>query len=472
VTQSNTVSADATASASAGATQTISLAIGSDSASALDIAAPAASDIASALSPDISQQISASQLAEAFSQASQTDASNLSVISSGILGGLSQLNSATADSTASAAFNAVETVSVGADGPLSSPASSVQSIASSQTASASAQTVQTGAFNLNQISSFQPSLAMIGTVGQANSAASFAFAVAVGSVFQVVSQFQGGTGPQSDLASQTAGASQASIASAQTSQAQVGNVNGVVIPAFGMWNPSLSQSNSIGSYAFTSSSSAIAQTVNQAVTNSSDVVGFDLQASQDGKVTQSGFASSAQAQADRVNLAGWGGVVAVPQPQQFAAPADTSQTQTVVATQTAVQSPPSLIGFVLPAALPSALPKVFPSLPPGPLATPGVARYSSSEFGLRSQTGAVEVAAASGSPATPEGPAPVCEQHCGIDLLVGAIGSARATGSGSGDPVAALSQLYTFAPPGAGRVQLEASAPGVPAFVSPFERPG
>ena len=175
----------------------------------------------------------------------------------------------------------------------------------------------------------------------------------------------------------------------------------------------------------------------------------------------------------------------MPQPQQFAAPAGAAQTaqsqtvqsqtvqsQTVVATQTAVQSLPSLMGFVLPAAWPAALPQVFPSLPPGPLATPGVARYSSSEFGLRSQAGAVEVAAASGLPATPEGPAPVCEHSCGIDLLFGAIGGARAAGSGSGDPVAALSRPWTFAPPGAGRVQLEASAPGVPAFISPFERPG
>jgi hypothetical protein len=330
-------------------------------------------------------------------------------------------------------------------------------------------------FNLNQISSFDPSIAMIGMIGQANSAGSAAFGVAVGSVFQVVSQFQGGIGLQSDLASQTAGASQVSTASAQTSQAQVGNVNEVVIPAFGISNPSLSQSNRIGSYAFTSSSSTIAQTVNQAVTNSSEVVSFDLQASQDGSVIQSGTASSAQAQANRVNLAGWGGLVWVPQPQQFAAPpgaVQTVQSQTVVATQTAIESPPSLFGFVLPAAWPAGLPRVFPMLPPGPLATPGVARYSSSEFGPRSQTGAVEVAAASGSPATPEGPAPVCEHSCGIDLLFGAIGSARGAGSGSGDPVAALSQLFTFAPPGAGRVQLEASAPGVPAFVSPFERPG
>jgi hypothetical protein len=312
---------------------------------------------------------------------------------------------------------------------------------------------------------------MIGTVGQANTAGSTAFGVAVGSVVQVVAQFQGGTGPQSDAASQTAAASQVSTASAQTSQAQVGNVNEVVIPAFGVSNPSLSQSNAVGSYASASSSSAIAQTVNQAVTNSSDVVSFDLRASQDGKVIQSGFASSAQAQANRVNLAGWGGLVVVPQPQQFAAPPGIAQTQTVVATPTAIESPPSLMGFVLPAAWPARLPQVFPSLPPGPLGPPE-SQHGSSEFGLRSQTGAVEVAAASGSPATPEGPAPVCEHSCGIDLLFGAIGSARATGSGSGDPVAALSQLFTFAPPGAGRVQLEASAPGVPAFVSPFERPG
>ena len=299
------------------------------------------------------------------------------MVSSGVLGGLSQLNGATAHSTASAEFNAAQTVSVGADGALLNPASSVQSIASSQTASASAQTVQTGAFNLSQISSFDPSLATIGLVGQANSAGSTAFGVAVGNVFQVVSQFQGGTGLQSDLASQTAAVSQVSSASAQTSQAYVGNVNEVVIPAFGISNPSLLQSNGIGSYAQASSSSAIAQTVNQAVTNSSDTVSFDLQASQDGSVIQSGAASSAQAQANRVNLAGWGGLVAVPQPQQFAAPTgavQTVQTQTVVATQSVDREPAGSDGAVCAASgVAGGIPACLPCSSPRAARTPGVA---------------------------------------------------------------------------------------------------
>ena len=250
----------------------------------------------------------------------------------------------------------------------------------------------------------------------------------------------------------------------------------MVIPTFGISNPSLSQSNSISSYAQASSSSTLAQTVNQAVTNSSDVVSFDLQASQDGSVIQSGAASSAQAQANRTNLAGWGGLVALPQPQQFAAPpgsVQTLQSQTVVLSS--IQSPTALMTpFVFPPAMQPALPQIVPTLhllpPGGPLVTPGDAFYGSSEFGLRSQTGATEAAAASGPDSTPSGPAPVCEHCTLVDLLGGAVSSAR--GDGSDGAAVALTPFYLFAPPGAGRVQLEQPAPGDPADVSPFERPG
>lgn len=477
VAQSNTVSADATAQASTDTSQTISLPV--DAPVAPDISAPVTPDVAApALSPAVSQQITASQLAQAIAQASQTKPVNVSVVSSGVLSGLAQSNSATASAQASADLEASQTVSVGADGPLLNPAVSMQSVASSQSATASAQTAQMGAFNASQISSLEPSSAMIGTVEQANTAGSAAFADASGSFVQVVSQFQGGTGLQSDNASQTAAASQVSNASAQTSQAQVGNLNEVVIPAFGISNPSLSQINSVGSYAQTSSSSAVAQTVNQAVATSSDVFSFDLQASQDGSVIQSGSASSEQSQANRVNLAGWAGLVAGPQPMLFSSPPGTVQPQTVQALT--VQAPvigsaAPTMGFALPPTRPAGLPpsvvtsKRFPR--GTPLGRPESQTYGSDEFGVRSQAGASEVAAASGPP-TPNGPAPVCEQHCGIDLLFGAIGSARGVGSGSGDGMAALTRYYLFVPLGAEWVQAEEPAPGAPAFTSPIERPG
>ena len=420
----------------------------------------------------IGQQITASQLSQALAQASQTKPVNVSVVSSGILSGLAQSNGATASARASADLEASQTVAVGADGPLLNPAASMQSVASSQSATASAQTAQTGAFNANQISSLEPSSATIGTIVQANSATSAAFADAAANFVQVVSQFQGGTGLQSDNALQTAAASQVSAASAQTSQAQLGNLNEVLIPAFGISNPSLSQSNGIGSFAQTSSSSAVQQTVNQAVATSSDTVSFDLQASQDGSVIQSGLASSAQAQANRLNLAGWGGLVTAPQPQLFSAPPGTGQ---IVQTQTVIGSASPTMWFALPPVVPGGLRPSVVTLKRSPRITPLVGpesqTFGSDEFGVRSQAGASEVAAASGPP-SPDGPAPVCEQHCGIDLLFGAIGSARGVGSGSGDGMAALTRYYLFAPPGAGWVQAEEPAPGAPAFTSPIERPG
>ena len=489
--QSNLVSADAAAAASSDTTQTVALPGSDSSAATPEIGSGLAPVIGAAIGPGIVQQITSSQFVQAISQASQTDPSNLSIVTSGVLTGLSQTNTTSADSTAMADFGADQTVSVGADGVPLNSASSVQSLASSQSATASAETAQTGAFNLNQVSSVVSSAATIGTIEQTNTGISTALAATVGTVVQVVSQFQGGTGLQSETASQTAAAGQSSTASAMTSQAHVGNVNVVVIPVFGISNPPLSQINIIGSHAEASSSSRIVQTVNQAVTNSSDTVSFDVQASQDARVTQSGAASSAQTQANRTNIAGWGGLSALP--QASSAPtgsAKTVQAQTVMQSSSSsaqtgpVAQPPAITG-AMPPALPSLAPtpggaalrgEAHPALrgeahPSGPFATPETQTTGTTEFGPRTQTGASE-SAASTAPSGSHRPTPVCEQQCGIDLLIGAIGSARGTGSGSGDPVAALSRLDRFAPPGAGWVQLGEPAPGRPAFTSPIERPG
>ena len=459
--QTNSVSTSAIASAGSSQTQTVSLSVGSDPA----------------IGPDISQQISASQLAQAISQAHQVDPSNLSVVSSGVLTGLNQSNSASADSAASTGLNANQTVAVGLgdDGaPALNPASSLQQISSSQTAIGQAQTVQAHPFNINVISSDQPSSATIGTVSQSNTATSAATASARNIVFQIVSQFQDGTGAQSDLADQGSATSQNSTASASTSQMNVGNINAVVIPPFGDMNPPLSQSNSIGSSAEADASSTTHQTVNQSLSTSVQNVVFDLKASQNGQVIQSGTATSDQAQANRVNIAGWGGTISIPSSTPFSAPVVVQPTQTVIQS-----SPPGTIWASPPTFVPGLAPvfpgvSIFPNtLPFGrPLATPGVAFYSSSESGQPAQTGAT-VALTAGPASTPSGPAaPACDQQC-EDLYLfggGAISSAR--GADSGGSVVALSPSYAFAPPGAGWVQLEQPAPGRPADVSPFERPG
>jgi hypothetical protein len=469
VVQTNSVSTSAIASAGNSQTQTVSLSVGSDPA----------------IGPDISQQISSSQLAQAIAQANQVAPKNLSVVSSGVLSGLNQSNSASADSAASTGLNANQPVAVGlGDGALAlNPASSLQQISSSQTAIGQAQTVQAHPFNINVISSDQPSSATIGTVSQSNTATSTATASARNIVFQIVSQFQDGTGAQSDLADQGSATSQNSTASASTSQMNVGNINAVVIPPFGDMNPPLSQSNSIGSSAEADASSSTRQTVNQSLSTSVQDVVFDLKASQNGQVIQSGTATSDQAQANRVNIAGWGGTISIPSPTQFSAPVDVQQTQVVQQTQTVIQSsPPGTIwaspptfpsGGVAPFSFPGV--SMFPdNLPFGrPLAIfGGVALYGFGETGVPTQTGAT-VALMAGPASTPSGPAaPACDQQC-EDLYLfggGAISSAR--GADSGGSVVALSPSYTFAPPGAGWVQLEQPAPGRPADVSPFERPG
>jgi hypothetical protein len=353
----------------------------------------------------------------------------------------------------------------------------------------------TNPFNLNRISSPQPSNAEIGVVQQANDATATAFARTLSSIVQSVSQAQGGTGPQSDEALQTAAVSQASSASSQTAQANVGNVNDVVIPAFGVSNPPLSQANSIGGFASASSSSEIRQTVNQALSNSSDFVSVDLRAQQEGKVVQSGTASSAQAQAWRTNVAGWAGIVSPPagaaetsappplqgQPQgqsqgqaQSQASAMTSESQTSSTVTLTLQR--ALLGS--PAGLP-ALPALASTsgsgadrrplngLSAGPeLVTPS---FGGGGFGPAPQAGATTAPAA--GPSSSSGHAPACVPQCTLDLLLaGAIGSTH--GSGSADAVAALSRRFTFALPGAGRVQFETTAPRESSFVAPLGRPG
>ena len=198
--------------------------------------------------------------------------------------------------------------------------------------------MQAHPFNINVISSDQPSSATIGTVSQSNTATSTATASARNTVFQIVSQFQDGTGAQSDLADQGSATSQNSTASASTSQMNVGNINAVVIPPFGDINPARSQSNSIGSSAEADATSSTQQTVNQSLSTSLQNVVFDLQASQSGQVIQSGTATSDQAQANRLNIAGWGGTISIPSSTPFSAPVVVQQTQTVIQS-----SPPATI---------------------------------------------------------------------------------------------------------------------------------
>jgi hypothetical protein len=455
VTQSNVASATASAFVTSTQAQTV-------------VSAPRP---AAGVSPAITQQITASQLAQAWSQAVQTDPSNLNVTTAGVLSTLTQTSTATSVASAVARFTAGQTVSIGADASLQNPASGSQSVVSSQTASAAAETVQAHAFNLNGISSAQPSTALIGDVRQTNESIATAFAQVLGSVVQALSQYQGGTGLQSDLAAQAATVSQASNASAQTSQTNVGNVNEVAIPAFGVSNPALSQLNHIGSYASTSSSSALAQTVNQAFSTSSDSVSVDLQANQEGNVTQSGEASSAQAQANRTNAAGWDGIVSPPEasvpalqsgPAQIHGPAS-APTQSSVAFGSPSVRPPALPALPGIPGVPGFV--VERPSPGGPVAAPEESPRSGWQR-LRLSTGPRTAAA---GPSSPSGPAPACGPRCEPDPF-GVIAGAH--GLAIGDPVAALSRLFRFALPGAGRVQLETSAPGGSTFIAPLERPG
>jgi hypothetical protein len=188
-------------------------------------------------------------------------------------------------------------------------------------------------------------------------------------------------------------------------------------------------------------------------------------------------------------MAGWAGIVSPPAPvAQASTPTPLqgealaqSQAQTQAAVMTSGSQSSSTVSLALPPPLRGlpALPALSPTgrsgagsgpsegLPAAPALLPG----SSEGDGLDPRSQAGDKAASASGPASSSGHTPACERQCELDLLLaGAIGSVH--GSGSGDAVAALSRRFTFALPGAGRVQFGTTAPHESTFVAPFERPG
>ena len=167
---------------------------------------------------------------------------------------------------------------------------------------------------MNTVASLAPSTAEIAQVEQQNLVAADAFGGSTGSVDQHVSQSQAGDGPQDAAASQVSTSAQAATASAQASQTDVGNVNDVMIPELALSNPALAQSNSLTVGVAATNTSATRQTTTQASANSDATVLLSLEADQQADVKQSGDAGAGQAQANRLNVAHWNGLVATPEP--------------------------------------------------------------------------------------------------------------------------------------------------------------
>jgi hypothetical protein len=435
------------------------------------------------------QVISSSQSAGAFAEAVQTHPANINVITAGALDGVNQTNAVEATASARVDLTVSQTAARSSDeAAAGAPASSTQTISSSQSATADARAVQVNAQNVNAVSSLAPSTAEIGQVEQQNTVSAAASARSTGSVDQDVSQSQTGEGPQDASASQTSTSAQAATASAQASQTNVGNVNDVVIPEFGVSNPALSQSNSLTVDAAATNTSSTRQTATQASANSNTMVLLSLEAEQQADVKQSSDAGAGQAQADRMNVAHWSGIVAAREPSSSAddrAGALPRRPRAVLAFSPPAGSAAYVDFRVHGPAL------QWPHVKAGPAThhgrTPATrlrkqlhhASTSASSptfvaetFLERSPLALVEQRSTREQAAvgtSKKDRSPVCTT-CGDTSLFGVIGGAHQTGSAG--VVATLSRFRLFAPSGAGRVRHEAPALGLPVEIALLERPG
>ena len=461
-------------------------------ATAIAIASLAlAQDAGSAAGEDVTQVVASSQRAEATAQAKQTRPTNVNIVTAGVLDGLSQENAAEATAGATVDLAISQTaIRSSDDAAASAPASSTQTIASTQIATADAQAVQVDAANVNTIASLAPSTAEIAQVEQQNLVAANAFGGSTGNVDQHVSQSQAGDGPQDAAASQVSTSAQAATASAQASQTDVGNVNDVMIPELALSNPALAQSNSLTVGVAATNTSATRQTTTQASANSDETVLLSLEVDQQADVKQSGDAGAGQAQADRLNVAHWNGLVATPEPPADELPAAVPPTDVRVAVPPAdsdvveARRTTDVLGLAGPT-LERATPRVrvttrhgrqTPVLqaPAGATSTAAspsfgglaAATYLSWLAPARAEQRSTRTYTAAG---TSNDRSLVCPT-CGSSSLFGAIEGAHTTGSAG--VVAALSRFRLFAPSGAGRVRHDAPALGLPVEIAALERPG
>jgi hypothetical protein len=271
----------------------------------------------------------------------------------------------------------------------------------------------------------------------------------------------------------------------------VGNVNDVMIPELAISNPALDQSNSLTVDVAATNTSSTRQTTTQASANSDATVLLSLEADQQADVKQSGDAGAGQAQANRLNVAHWNGLVSTPETPADEAPAAVPPTDDGVAAPPAVSDVEARRPYVV-------LGLVGPTLQHAKPARPATTQSGRRTPALQVPAGAVYAAAspssgllaaetASLSPLAatrdeqrqPHARAAAGATHdpllvcptCGSSSLFGAIEGAHGTGF-AGGVVARLSRFRMFAPSGAGWVRPDAPALGLPVDIAALERPG
>ena len=409
------------------------------------------------------QGISSLQSATAFADASQVAPLNWSVVTGGVIDGIKQANTVLAAASAAAFDTASQGISQHQTGTADGAVHTVdagQTIGTSQSAVADAVAGQAHPSNITHIWSATPAnKARISQIEQTNEAVAITYTTVDSVTSQTTEQSQVGAGAdQTAEAHQLALTVQSNQASAHVGQASVRNRVEMEIPWNGLWNPPISQSNSVSAGSISTSYSSITQTVAQEA--SGEGIEWDLHALQTATVKQGAAASSSASQANLENLAGWTGTLASP-PTSAIPSAGAIAVQTTggpaVANTPVVGGPPPLgivAGSVHVAGLFAAR-VVLMNAPP-----------------VASATSAAPAARVAGpAPAGSRPPTPTERFVHTLFNLLGAGSSALVLLLGA-MPFAALLALFMIAALGVGRLQYAVPALGRSADFARRERPG
>jgi hypothetical protein len=424
------------------------------------------------------QQIDLTQTADAEAVVDQTGASNSSVVTAGRLSSLEQWNLVSASAMSTADITAKQTSSqslqLTAGDVAAHQEGASQQMTIVQTAGATARAAQAAAHNRTKIAARGRSEAPIGPISQSNAAGAWTIASSSAAVVQQIAQHQLGEGAdQVALAGQDATLIQDAQADAEVAQANLGNTSSVLIPAGGIFNPPISQSNDVHASAQMTNSAVVEQHITQS--ESGAFITWSATAEQTATVTQSGDASASADQAGIENVAGWTGPIATPFSASAsdaagvgAAPIRLLRSGISGGRGRAVLPPEGTLPVATPAALPPARGGLVLSAPP----------RSRSQTASTSSTSSSSAAAAPRRMSAPAMSAPRadaaidigdCAPFCRGGISGGLIGLAIGV---SGAWYALRPRSYKLAAPGVGRLLDDAPALGRSVDLALFERPG
>jgi len=424
------------------------------------------------------QQIDLIQTADAEAVVDQAGASNSSVVTAGRLSSLEQWNLVSASATSTADFTARQTSSqslqLTAGDVAAHQEGASQQITIVQTAGATARAAQAGAHNRTKIAARGRSEAPIGAISQSNAAGAWTLASSSAAVVQQITQHQLGEGAdQFALAGQDATLIQDAQADAEVAQANLGNTSSVLIPAGGIFNPPISQSNDVHASAQMTNGAVVEQHITQS--ESGAFITWSATAEQTATVTQSGDASASADQAGIENVAGWTGPIATP---FFASASDAAGVGAVpiglLRSGISGRRGRAVLpwGGTLPVATPTALPPARGGLV---LSAPPRSRSQTASTSSTSSSSAAGAPRRMSAPAmsAPRADAAIdigdCAPFCRGGISGGLIGLAIGV---SGAWYALRPRSYKLAAPGVGRLLDDAPALGRSVDIALFERPG